>query len=137
MLSSTACWPWLKLPNIMVFRSTQSVLKKSWLSENADWSLLQIEGFTCYFQGKSCTAHGGLLTYVSEDFNASKININIDSTVWEGLFILIKDLENQKDIVLGNIYRPPHDNSTQTNINTFVTELDPILSSLTNNKRIS
>ena len=55
--------------------------------------------------------------------------------MWEGLFILIKDLENQNDIVLGNIYRPPHDNNNQTNINTFVTELDPILSSLTNNKR--
>ena len=96
-------------------------IQESWLSENADLSLLQIEGFTCYFQGKSCSAHGGLLTYVSEDFNASKININIDSTVWEGLFILIKDLENQKDIVLGNIYRPPHNNNNQTNINTFVT----------------
>ena len=50
------------------------------------------------------------------------------------MFIRIKDLENQKDIVLGNIYRPPHDNNNPTNINTFVTELDPILSSLTNNR---
>ena len=79
-------------------------IQESWLSENADLSLLQIEGFTYYFQGKSCSTHGGILTYVSEDFNASKININIDPTVWEGLFIFIKDLENQKDIVLGNIY---------------------------------
>ena len=54
--------------------------------------------------------------------------------VWEGLFIRIKDLENQKDIVLGNIYRPPHDNNNQININTFVTELDQMLSSLTNNR---
>ena len=106
-------------------------IQESGLSENADLSLLQIEGFTCNFQSKSCSTHGGILTYVS----ASKININIDPTVWEGLFIFIKDLENQKDIVLGNIYRPPHDNNNQTNINTSVTELDPILSSLTNNKR--
>ena len=110
-------------------------IKKNWLSENADVSLLQLEGFTYYFQGKRCSAHRGLVTYVTEDFNASKININIDSTVWESLFILIKDLENQKDNVLGNIYRPPHDNNNQTNIKTSVTEMDPILSSLINNKR--
>ena len=50
--------------------------------------------------------------------------------MWEGLFILIKDLENQKDIVLGNIYRSPHDNNNQTNINMVVTELDPIFCKL-------
>ena len=60
--------------------------------------------------------------------------MNIDPTVWEGLFIRIKDLENQKDLVFGNIYRPPHDNNNQININTFVTVWDPMLSSLTNNK---
>ena len=109
-------------------------IQESWLSENADLSLLQIDGFRCYSQGKRCSAHGGLLTYISEDLHASKINMNIDPTVWEGLFIRIKDLGNQKDLVLGNIYRPPHDNNNQININTFVTELDPMLSSLTNNR---
>ena len=109
-------------------------IQESWLSENADLSLLQTDGFRCYSQGKRCSAHGGLLTYISEDLHASKINMNIDSTVWEGLFIRIKDLENQKDLVLGNIYRPPHDNNTQINISTFVTELDPMLSSLTNTR---
>ena len=82
-----------------------------WLSENADLSLLQIDGFRCYSQDKRCSAHGGLLTYISEDLQACKINLNIDPTVWEGVFIRIKDLENQKDLVLGNIYRPPHDNN--------------------------
>ena len=73
--------------------------------------------------------------YTSEDLHASKINMNIDSTVWEGLFIRIKDLENQKDLVLGNKNRPPHDNNNnQINIETFVIELDPMLSTLTNNK---
>ena len=48
--------------------------------------------------------------------------------------VRIKDLGNQKDLVLGNIYRPPHNNNNQININTFVTELDPMLSSLTNNR---
>ena len=71
----------------------------------------EIDGFRCYSQDKRCSAHGGLLTYISEDLQACKINLNIDPTVWEGVFIRIKDLENQKDLVLGNIYRPPHDNN--------------------------
>ena len=64
-------------------------IQESWLSENADLSLLQIDGFRCYSQGKRCSAHGGLLTYISEDLHAYKINMNIDPTVWEGLFIHI------------------------------------------------
>ena len=59
--------------------------------------------------------------------------MNIDSTAWEGLFIRSKDLENQKHLVLGNIYRPPHDNN-QINIDTLVTELDPMLSPFTNTR---
>ena len=105
-------------------------IQESWLSENAALSFLQIDGFRCYSQG---SAHIGLLTYISEDRHASKINMNIDSTAWEGLFIRIKDPENQKDLILGNIYRPPHNNN-QINIDTLVTELDPMLSPFTNTR---
>ena len=48
------------------------------------------------------------------------------------IVFLIKDLENQQDMVLGNIYRLHHDNSNVSNIHTFVTELDPMFSSVTN-----
>ena len=37
-------------------------------------------------------------------------------------------------VLLGNKYRPPHDNNNQININTFMTKLDQMLSSLTNNR---
>ena len=38
-------------------------------------------------------------------------------------------MENTKDIIIGNIYRPPYDNNCKENINSFTTELDSILSS--------
>ena len=31
-------------------------------------------------------------------------------------------------IVIGNIYRPPYDNNSRENIETYVSELDPVLS---------
>ena len=58
--------------------------------------------------------------YINCQFNASVIDIENVSAVWEGLFILVKDIENEKPIVIGNIYRPPYDNNNETNINTFV-----------------
>ena len=58
--------------------------------------------------------------YINCQFNASVIDIENISAVWEGLFVLVKDIENEKEIVIGNIYRPPYDNNNETNINTFV-----------------
>ena len=58
--------------------------------------------------------------YINCQFNASVIDIENVSAVWEGLFVLVKDIENEKEIVIGNIYRPLYDNNNETNINTFV-----------------
>ena len=38
-------------------------LQKNWLDNNADTSLLQIDDYTLIPQGKTCSAHGGLLLY--------------------------------------------------------------------------
>ena len=38
-------------------------------------------------------------------------------------------MENTKDIIISNIYRPPYDKNCKKNINSFTSELDPILSS--------
>ena len=46
------------------------------------------------------------------------------------MFILIKDSHTEKETILGNIYRPPHDNNNKENVLTFVAELNPILSRL-------
>ena len=56
--------------------------------------------------------------------------INNVSTIWEGRFIEITLNVLNKKIILGNIYRPPHDNYNQ-----FITELTPIVCRLNKCKR--
>ena len=75
------------------------------------------------------SSHGGLITYIDTNINASVINMEITSPIWEGLFVKIQGMENTKDIIIGNIYRPPYDNNCKENINSFTSELDPMLSS--------
>ena len=51
--------------------------------------------------------------------------MDITSPIWEGLFLKIQGMENTKDIIIGNIYRPPYDNNCKENINSFTSELCP------------
>ena len=55
-----------------------------------------------------CSSHGGLAIYVSEKFNFSNIGLNINSQIWEGQFIEIANIESNKSLILGNVYRPPN-----------------------------
>ena len=102
-------------------------IQETWLNDNSDLSLFNIDGYNCYFQGTRCSRHGGLITYVDSQLNSSVLNIDIKSEIWEGLFVSIVDNITGKETVLGNIYRPPYDNNNEQNINTFVAELDPII----------
>ena len=103
-------------------------LQETWLKEDADLTLFQIPGYQCISKGKTCSQHGGLITYLHENFASTEINTNSDSLIWEGQFILVKDIEFNKEIILGNIYRPPFDNNGRENIRTFIEELNPIIS---------
>ena len=104
-------------------------LQETWLSENSDLSLLQLNDVTCFSLGKQCSSRGGMITYIDTNINASVINVEITSPIWEGLFVKIQGMENTEGIIIGNIYRPPYDNNRKENINSFASELDPILSS--------
>ena len=57
-----------------------------------------------------------------------KLPIYVQSEVWEGLFIEILGHTLNKNIIIGNIYRPPRDRNE--NYQTFINELTPILSGL-------
>ena len=43
-------------------------LHDSWLSNVADTSLYQIEGYTIILQGKTCSQHGGLVIYLNNKY---------------------------------------------------------------------
>ena len=102
------------------------------MDNNSDASLLQINECNLISQGKICYAHGGLLIYLNNKKLSYAIlhNINNVSTIWERRFIEITLNVLNKKIILGNIYRPPHNNYNQ-----FITELTPIVCRLDKCKR--
>ena len=53
-----------------------------------------------------------------------------NSQIWEGLFIkIINQNYSRKNIIIGNIYKPPKE-SNNANIQTFLDELDSVISRL-------
>ena len=43
-------------------------LQETWLSSDADVSLLHIPGYKLIHQGSKCTRHGGLIIYLHEEY---------------------------------------------------------------------
>ena len=43
-------------------------LQETWLSCESDISLYNIPGYHLIHKGKSCSAHGGLMTYLNDEF---------------------------------------------------------------------
>ena len=53
------------------------------LSSDFDTSLFKIDRYNLISTGKMCSSHGGLAIYISEKFNFSTIDMNINSQIWE------------------------------------------------------
>ena len=71
-------------------------IQESWLRDDSDLSLFKKNGFNCFSRGHSCASHGGLQTYVDESVNACALDVDINSQIWEGMFLLIKDNHTEK-----------------------------------------
>ena len=83
----------------------------------------------CVHQGKRCSQHGGLITYIHLHYNFDTCSVGIDSNIWEGLVIKILSNNNiSKNIFICNTYRPPKDNLTYENMNKYADELNLMLS---------
>ena len=108
-------------------------LQETWLSSDSDTSLFKIDGYKLTSQGKMCSSHGGLAIYINEKFNFSTIDLNINSQIWEGQFIEIENIESNKSLILGNVYRPP--NNTNNLYQSFTNEFIPILENLQRSNR--
>ena len=96
-------------------------MKVMWLQlyNFPDYKLIQ--------QSKICCGHGGLIIYLHNTLSYELRNIYTRSDTWEGLFIDIRSDNFPNKITLGNIYRPPKDNNNNTNIETFINELAPLI----------
>ena len=105
-------------------------LQETWLSSDADVSLLQIPGYKLIHQGSRCTRHGGLVIYLHEQYTYKLRNMYTRSDIWGGLFIDVSGHNLRRPITIGNIYRPPHNNNNNANIETFIEEMSPIINTL-------
>lgn len=105
-------------------------IQETWLSDFHDVSLLHIQGYNMIHQGKRCCGHGGLIIYLHEKYKYRVRNMYDSSSIWEGLFIDIEGADLDKKVTLCNIYRPPARNENNHIIESFITELSPIVESL-------
>ena len=105
-------------------------LQETWTSSDSDLSLLQLPGYQLIHQVSKCTTHDGLIIYLNENYNYRIRNLYTNSNIWERLFIDINGGNLCRTFTIGNIYRPPHDNNNNTNIQQFISELSPIIAIL-------
>ena len=88
--------------------------QETWLGHDDCDALINIDGYTIALQAKSCSTHGGIATYVRNDFSFEPILSVVNSPHWEGLFIRV-DLNEHRhghdgvSVVIGNVYRRPCD----------------------------
>ena len=105
--------------------------QESWIPTNYDTTLLYLDGYTRIHQTHgNCSTKSGLIIY-----NKSKYDFNIMKTIdnseaWEGLFIEINGYGLKKQIIIGNIYRPPK--PLITDHNQLIEELSITLQSIEN-----
>ena len=94
-------------------------LQETWLSDDSDTSLLQIDGYQLLSQGKTCTSHGGLAIFLNNNFNFIHSRSYVKSTIWKPQFTeILIDRKGKRKLVLGNVYRPPRD--LNENYQTFI-----------------
>jgi endonuclease/exonuclease/phosphatase family metal-dependent hydrolase len=113
------------------FKFSVICLQETWL-QNVNDSLFQIPGYKSISLSASCSSHGGLITYVSDEFQVTDLNLYESSPQWEGLFLDVFDNWENK-FTICNIYRPPRDtnDALQSFIRLFAEKLD-VLSNCTN-----
>ena len=107
-------------------------LQETWLGEDYDTSLLQIEGYTLISQGKICSSHAGLAIYLNNKYKYKTVEVFEKSNIWESQFLEITYQTMTKTIILGNVYRPPKD--INENYQTFIDEFANKLVYLNNNR---
>ena len=105
-------------------------LQESWLSNVADISLYQLEGYTLILQRKTCSQHGGLVIYLNNKYNYKNITLGEESQIWEKQFLEITRRNCTYKLILGNIYIPPCE--FNDNYSLFNNELNLVLSQLNN-----
>ena len=109
-------------------------LQETWL--DIDPKIFELENFVSFDQPRTCSQHGGLKTFVRNNFTAKKLEIFDRCETFDGLFVEIKDPTSNKKIVIANIYKPPKNNNNNENIQTFINEISPFLDKFDANNNV-
>ena len=110
-------------------------MQKCWISENDNLSQIQLVGYTCICQGKRCSSSGGLIIYADSRYKYELLDIPSEYTGWERQFIKISGDGISKEIIIGNIYRPPKESIEHYLC--FINDFSQLLSRLqTNNAEV-
>ena len=91
---------------------TALCLQETWLSDESTTSIYNIPGYSMFSKGKTCTNHGGLITYVNYLFTVNIIENNCNMTNWECLSVEIFNNDTPDDIIIQiihNVYNKPYD----------------------------
>ena len=117
------------------FKFSAICLQESWLSGNPpDTSLFHLPGYQTFALGATCSSHGGLLIYLSSEYNATVRDLYKTSKIWEGLFLNITG-NGIKPFTLGTIYRPPRHNNNNESVASFLLEITPVIETLGNESK--
>ena len=84
----------------MHFKLSLMCFQECWLSDNDDKSHLQIDGYDCITQGKTCGNKGGLVMQINNCFNYKIIMTLNQFDHWEGQIVQL-DLNCKKALSLG------------------------------------
>ena len=79
-------------------------LQETWLDPHMDISIFHISGYKLINRDGSCSAHGGLIIYLKDDYNYKEHQLCYDFNIWEGLFIDIEHKGLDSKITPANIY---------------------------------
>ena len=93
-------------------------VQETWIDSNCNTCMFELPNYQLISRGKYCSNHGGLFTYVHDDFHWEPMEIKEYSSGWENLFVKIqRKSKNSKTYIVGNIYRLP--NELVSDITTF------------------
>jgi hypothetical protein len=105
--------------------------QETWLTESSITEIFNIDNYTAFHQGSSCSRHGGLSIYVINSLAVKNCTHFNTFSTWEGLSLDIP-LHNNKSLTIFNIYRPPKSNNNNQTLDTFINEFQPPLLTITN-----
>ena len=85
-------------------------LQETWLSSESSTLLYDLPNYQLISRGKYCSNHGGLITYVHNNYNWEPLNVKDQTTECENLFVKITHRsQNTKKYIIGNVYRVPNE----------------------------